>query len=717
MIDNSFKRLSNDIVIEYIKDSQNLFSESYSVLQNELFDDISFISGDTSTGNTIGDIIVLNDNENLIWALPVNEWIQSRNYGISFPIRYDTLKVYFKDIDDYDGFYINIKVIDNSGRFINLTNSKFEKSSLSNLEKVNFLNPAFIFSGDQFTNSINIKFPSPSALNSQSENGIPTENSINSNLTDGIGISNNPIFVDFYFIKSIDVINGEMLYSLGDFYNISFNTNPSWNDLNISIVDRDNWISFFPTYSGTNGGFLKYIEDEIISGKRYYIEYIVSVFEKNLKISEFVIRKFDNIHLENSWRPIFKWTTTTAIIDIEMKLVDRISEEFISRKNSIVFFIDKVSNFSRYLTKLDLKNLKPKDVISEKVSDIVKNVGTKNSELVINSNPFLVFSKSIYLNIGEDDFEIGGKLYKSNGRGLIDLDLYDNVIKVNIIRDSEKVQLIKPEMSFRDDDKIIRINPYFDSDVNDLNSGITIFKISSSDINRIKSIKNKIFYILSNGKLIYRGVFNLNFKKDVENLQSIILNNLVGPSNVVPFENIQPQQTEVIERSVSIDSEDIEDFKLDRFSNPEEIIDNSTSTINDLDLFWISDPKISIKSYYNKIGYKYPNNLRKFVLDLKGAGFIKSAPIDISTGNFKSEFLLELDKILSYFKTFDFTTEDIELIYFLSDNLSDYNSYSLSKVGITEKSVLRGSSKPNDSQIDVIKRNSNIIDKINRNKN
>jgi len=717
MIDNSFKRLSNDIVIEYIKDSQNLFSESYSVLQNELFDDISFVSGDTSTGNTTGDIIVLNDNENLIWALPVNEWIQSRNYGISFPIRYDTLKVYFKDIDDYDGFYINIKVIDNSGRFINLTNSKFEKSSLSNLEKVNFLNPAFIFSGDQFTNSINIKFPSPSALNSQSENGIPTENSINSNLTDGIGISNNPIFVDFYFIKSIDVINGEMLYSLGDFYNISFNTNPSWNDLNISIVDRDNWISFFPTYSGTNGGFLKYIEDEIISGKRYYIEYIVSVFEKNLKISEFVIRKFDNIHLENSWRPIFKWTTTTAIIDIEMKLVDRISEEFISRKNSIVFFIDKVSNFSRYLTKLDLKNLKPKDVISEKVSDIVKNVGTKNSELVINSNPFLVFSKSIYLNIGEDDFEIGGKLYKSNGRGLIDLDLYDNVIKVNVIRDSEKVQLINPEMSFRDDDKIIRINPYFDSDVNDLNSGITIFKISSSDINRIKSIKNKIFYILSNGKLIYRGVFNLNFTKDVENLQSIILNNLVGPSNVVPFENIQPQQTEVIEKSVSIDSEDIEDFKLDRFSVPKEIIDNSTSTINDLNLFWISDPKISIKSYYNKIGYKYPNNLRKFVLDLKTAGFIKSAPIDISTGNFKSEFLLELDKILSYFKTFDFTTEDLELIYFLSDNLSDYNSYTLSKVGITEKSVLRGSSKPNDSQIDVIKRNSNIIDKINRNKN
>jgi hypothetical protein len=94
MIDNSFKRLSNDIVIEYIKDSQNLFSESYSVLQNELFDDISFISGDTSTGNTIGDIIVLNDNENLIWALPVNEWIQSRNYGISFPIRYDTLIIY-----------------------------------------------------------------------------------------------------------------------------------------------------------------------------------------------------------------------------------------------------------------------------------------------------------------------------------------------------------------------------------------------------------------------------------------------------------------------------------------------------------------------------------------------------------------------------------------------------------------------------------------------
>jgi hypothetical protein len=272
-------------------------------------------------------------------------------------------------------------------------------------------------------------------------------------------------------------------------------------------------------------------------------------------------------------------------------------------------------------------------------------------------------------------------------------------------------------MSFRDDDKIIRINPYFDSDVNDLNSGITIFKISSSDINRIKSIKNKIFYILSNGKLIYRGVFNLNFTKDVENLQSIILNNLVGPSNVVPFENIQPQQTEVIEKSVSIDSEDIEDFKLDRFSVPKEIIDNSTSTINDLNLFWISDPKISIKSYYNKIGYKYPNNLRKFVLDLKTAGFIKSAPIDISTGNFKSEFLLELDKILSYFKTFDFTTEDLELIYFLSDNLSDYNSYTLSKVGITEKSVLRGSSKPNDSQIDVIKRNSNIIDKINRNKN
>jgi hypothetical protein len=281
----------------------------------------------------------------------------------------------------------------------------------------------------------------------------------------------------------------------------------------------------YPTYNGNLGEFVQFINESIYEGNRYYIEYVVEVFEKNIKTYETTILVTDDFIEEIEFRPILKYTTTTAIIDVTMNLIDRVDTSKITRKATYGMLQDQVSNYSRYLDRIDLTKVRTTEVLD--ISNILQpnlergdiNV---NTELDIKSNPFVVYSRSYDIIPGDKIVTWKKVNYLPNRRTTIDIVPFDNIVKFRCI-DKDTVNRFIPfdfskytnvQMTFRSDKKVIDIPLYRDSDQNELNRGVAVFKIKEDKYNeiwRMYQMGADAFYITGKKdgmkQIIYNGKF------------------------------------------------------------------------------------------------------------------------------------------------------------------------------------------------------------------
>lgn len=568
---SKFIKLDKDILLEYIYNEGNLISEAYNILVNSKDRKRSYMAFDTTgTGNEQSNQLFNIDPIESKWG-KVNPdfytFLQVKNYSAPSPIRHDTLKFHIPinwTFGEYLGFYIRVYTYDSlNQREFELSNFYFDMTDVSQQYLMNFASPPLLFQEKLWGKNIQIEIPAVSEIATQLTDNRPTDNSINFNLTGGNGLSlKSPIFVDFHFIENIQTINGVTSYSLESARTTTIPQTPEFEKLGLKIENSPNgdFFEIYGTYNGTVGEFKRFIDDSIALGNRYYIQYNITTYEQNIRGKTTTITITDGFNEPIEYRPIIKYSTTTAIIDVEMRLIDSVDESYIIRRASYGMLQDEVSKYSLKLMKINLESANKPKIYNIKSSINPDLVGVANSfgvipvnnnpksppvprvklESVTNPNstsqrieenvvveqvkvPFPVLVDRFNIMAKSDSAILDNKSFYGFGKIQILLYPFDNIVSFSVATGTpEQPQYLdmsgynEIKLIIRNDANSISFTPYIESGQIDLANGVIAFKVSESKFLEIKRIYNSgvnVFYITGTNttttSVIYTGLFKL----------------------------------------------------------------------------------------------------------------------------------------------------------------------------------------------------------------
>ena len=369
---SKFLKVDKNVLIEYIYDDSNVLSESYDILVNSKNQLNSYMATDASaTGNTVGNQLFKLDNvSNRFGKIDTSfySFLQIKNYGISSPTKHDSVRVHLPinwTFGEYLGFYMRVFAYDiENQRTYDLSNFYFDMTDISQQYLMNFTSPPLLFQEKLWGKNITIQIPALGAVSNQRVDNRPKENSLNAILSDGNGFNTTtPIFIDFHFINSVQTINGVTTYLLSPKVSTSLPQTPEFESLGLMIEQSPNgdFFEIYGTYNGTIAGFKQFIDDSYYLGNRFYVQYNITMYEQNIRGKTITTVVTDNFNETIEFRPIIKYSTTTAIIDVEMRLIDAVDDSYIIRRASYGMLQDEVSKYSLRLIKINLnKASKPK---------------------------------------------------------------------------------------------------------------------------------------------------------------------------------------------------------------------------------------------------------------------------------------------------------------------------------------------------------------------
>ena len=387
---SKFVKLDKDVLLEYVYDEGNLLSESYTVLVDSRDRRQSFISGLSSgTGNTLGNQLFKIDNITQKYG-KVNpdyySFLQVKNYAAGTPTRFDTLKFHLPinwTFGEYLGFYVRVYAFEaTNSRVFELSNFYFDMTDVSQQYLLNFTSPPLLFQEKLWGKNIQVSIPSLSDVSSQKTNNVPRDNSINANLTNGLGFNTtSPIFIDFHFVTNIQTINSVTSYLLSSKVTTTVPQTPEFERLGLVIQHSANgdFFEIYGTYNNSIGGFSQFIDESYNIGHRYYVQYNITMYEQNIRGKTTTVTQNENFNETIDYRPIIKYSTTTAIIDVEMRLIDSVDDSYIIRRASYGMLQDEVSKYSLKLMKINLTNASKPKIYNIKSNIDPSLVGLSNS--------------------------------------------------------------------------------------------------------------------------------------------------------------------------------------------------------------------------------------------------------------------------------------------------------------------------------------------------
>jgi len=603
---SKFLNVNENVLLEWIFDDSDFISEDYKVLNNLNNKTNSFIS--TTNLNKLSNTAFIVDDVTSRYS-PVNtenfSFLKLQSYSSS-NVPYNTIKINlpsffnFED-DDYKGFIIRIYTYDISNKKI-VPFSTYYYDDTDNLRQnqLEFRKP-FLYNNVQWSKYIQFKIPDIEYISNQriTENdgtNKPIDNTINYELTKGVGISqDSPIFIDFSFIKSIKTIFGVKYFTAGDNFSTSIPKVPEYQDLGVVINEssQGDYYEIYGKWDGSNETFDDFVEKLEQRGMKIRVEYDISTYEENIlqNTQTFLVTK--NFSQKIIYRPIITFSNTTAIIDVQMKIKDVINNETISRRTSIGISGNELLKYGANLRRINVNNaIKPK-IYNLKTQNTLPETEVGQTITVVEKIPYpilyerynILASASAAIN---SDFVGFGQLQ-------IILSPVDTVIRFIIAKkiDSDSdvefynlskiSQNSKVILRFETDDKSKQLDKemFYEAD-NDLANGVVHFKILESDLFTIKSIysKSKKFYIIILNEddesriLLYSGTFRLF--NDTEFSTVGVPNSVINNQNNLTFGDDEDRS-----------SDDLQDLSTDDVSNTTEKAqeqDDDIETDDDLDV-------------------------------------------------------------------------------------------------------------------------------------
>jgi hypothetical protein len=549
---SKFAKVHRDVLFEYVYNDGNLISEQYKILVNIKDGINSFISTDTSgTNNTKGNqLFRIDPVSGKYGKVDTNyySFLQEKDYSAGIPVRHDTIKLHLPinyTFGEYIGCYIKAYTYgyDNRNTF-ELTNFYFDMTDVSQSYLLNYTSPPLLFQEKLWGKNIQIEIPSVSEIATQRVNGRAKENSINSNLTNGLGLSlTSPIFIDFYFITKSQTLNGITTYLMSPKTTVTVPQTPEFEQLGLKIEHSVNgdFFEIYGTYNNSLAELKTFIENSVTLGNKYYIQYTITMYEQNIRGKSLTITVNDNFNEKIEYRPIIKYSTTTAIIDVEMKLIDAVDESYVVRKASYGMLQDEVSKYSLNLSKINLRNaMKPKiyntrttgsatfgDANTGVGAGFVSDVSNITLQTVKIPFPVMVDKSNV---IGKSDNVVYNKdKFYGIGKLLINIFPFDNIINFVIalnttdssdttatsIQYLDMSSMNDIQLEFKNSTTEVKVPIYREAE-NNLSIGQVVFKIPKNKIPEIRKIydsNNNIFYITTTSgeitTVIYTGLFKM----------------------------------------------------------------------------------------------------------------------------------------------------------------------------------------------------------------
>ena len=547
--------IDSNTLLEYIYDDSNLIGEPYNILYNIQTGFKCFVSTDELVPPIKGYKQTNNDAYNQLYPIGQSVYsrlpsigsnrisgdypsLQLKNFATSIPIRYDKIRIHLPvnyTFGDMKGFYLRVYTFDfNNNKIIELTNYHFNITDVEQNYKLEYSTPMLYVNENQWGKYLELQIPSVTKVSDQRINDVTRSNSINYNLTDGLGLSKtSPIFIEFRNIESINKINGTNFYQLSTQKTVVVPQTPEFEKLGIRIEEskQGDFFLIYGTYNGSLAEFQTFINESYYQGLRYQVRYVVDIIEETIKTKTYTFSVTEDINEEIEFRPILKYTTTTAIIDVTLRLINIIDDTFIERKASFGLLQGggqrmgaqpngklttgnnsggggDISKYASSLTKINLRKSKKPEVINYKsVTQAAVGsdaFGTK-ALLTLEKVPFVLFSK--HHNVIDDisTHQVDNVVYVGNNQLKIDIDPFDNLFKFKIYKfvndeyiNWNLLDLTDIKLTIKGDKKDLDFNVYRDSAENDFENGVIIFKIpegSYRDVKRISSKGYNLFYI------------------------------------------------------------------------------------------------------------------------------------------------------------------------------------------------------------------------------
>ena len=594
---SKYVKLDKNILLEYTYNDGNLISEPYVVLVDSRDRSQSYIAGSSSvTGNTLGNQLFKIDNVSGKYN-KINpsyySYQQLREYSSGTPLRHDTLKFHVPinwTFGEYLGFYVKIYAFDSvNQRTYDISNFYFDMTDVSQQYLLNFTTPALLFQEKLWGKNITIEIPALSDISSQRVGNLPKANSLNGNLTNGTGLNiTSPIFVDFHFINNIQTINGITSYLLAAKTTTSIPQTPEFERLGLIIENSPNgdFFEIYGIYNDTIAGFSQFIDESYNIGHRYYVQYNITMYEQNIRGKTTTVTQHENFNETVEYRPIIKYSTTTAIVDVEMRLIDAVDDSYIIRRASYGMLQDEVSKYSLRLMKINLTNAnKPKiyniksnvdpslvglsnSMGSIKAKSKAKTGNVKGSRSGSGAPAVIIETVKVPFPVLVDRFNIIGKsenaVFNNTtffGMGKIQILLYpfDNTISFILASgDATKPDYLNMtgygeiKLIFKNDSNLVEFSLYQDSGAINLAIGQITFKITQSkfqDIKRIYASGINIFYISSTNQNVTSVVYTGLFKIYDNSVNVAELNNQAANTNpsIIKDPNL-PKETATVTR-------------------------------------------------------------------------------------------------------------------------------------------------------------------------
>lgn len=662
-----FINIDKNVLIEWIYDN-GYVSENYSIWTNLKNRKRNFVS---KTNNNKLDYSLFNVDPILkkYSKVDINKFnfLKNQDY-FTPPVKYDKININFPfnyNFNDYIGFLIKIYTYDFKNKNVVYFSNYFYDKTDVNIEKLMQLKQPFRYGEKEWGKYLTISIPSLDEISNQrivtSTTNKPIDNTINYNIdSDNTGIStSSPIFIDFSFITHRETVLGTTYYYLGDTIDTSISKTPEYQSLSVKIEESTKWDFFliYGIYNNSNENLDNFIRDLEERGRRINIEYVITLYEENIK-SGFPIKFLvtDNFSQKIEYRPIFKYSNTTAAIDVEMRVVDLVDNSTIIRNTSLGL-TKNLFKYGKKLSRLQIDKLvKPKiyNYRSDNKLSMNNNISTVTN-YGITKVPYPLLVDKYKILISNSKGQTNDMDYKSLGNLTILLTPFDNIIKFQIAKKvtiedgpepynmSEILNNARITLIFRSDNQMIEKNIFLESEDNNFELGVVIFKISESDMKIIKKIKDidNNFYLTivsnQNRTLLYSGKYKIY--EDIRFLEQGSQDNssVIDESVEETDENIETNETTIkadvtpidkINKSKKTDKKFYIDEKVDN-NDPfkeENLIDKDPTYNNELDdyrnvivylISGLSQPeKESVRYNIENLGISiYYTYLNTFVLE------------------------------------------------------------------------------------------------------
>ena len=194
-MNSEFKQIHRDILLEWVYDSKNLILEPYKILTNSKDLMSSYLAFDSTITNNSQDnsLVIVDSPANKFAKIDTNRYtfLSIKEYVSPTAIQHDRVKIYLPvnyKFGEYQGFYLRLYTYDFfNKKLFEISNFFLDVNDLNQLGLIKTLSNPILYQDKVWDRFIELNVPSVYSIALQRDSSGAINDTINFNLTEGIG--------------------------------------------------------------------------------------------------------------------------------------------------------------------------------------------------------------------------------------------------------------------------------------------------------------------------------------------------------------------------------------------------------------------------------------------------------------------------------------------------------------------------------------------------